>query len=688
MKCDCRNNIFDEIALLSVKAQGSCPVDRALKAAWLGRTGHCGRSVMCRSGITQLWTIINDIANGKGQKKDLELLKDLAQTILEAKSCDLASAVSRLILSSLRDESTAWEEHFYQKRCAAGACANLKPSAEKPGARDRKKFSDKTQVDVVVVGGGMSGLSAAAQAAELGLSVICIEKSGTTGGAANMGMAFFAVESKYQKEQMYEWTKDDAFNEFMEYTHWKADAATVRRWFNMSASTVEWIEEKGVEFLGAYKYFQDSHATQHMVKLPGSNKPVERQATYMIKKVTEFAVQHGVDFRFYTSAGHLIMEDGRAIGVTARDPDGREYEIYADAVIVGTGGIGNNVEMIEQYMGWKWGRDMFTFRIPGIDGDGINMVWDAGGARAPISMEMIYNTPGTTDVFKTLSETMRQPSTIMVNIEGKRVTNERILNNTTFTGNTIMAQTGHRAFTIMGQYGIDYLKKHGLDYITYHHGIRDLDRFEYEIELYFSGAQSAAENSVFAGGTGVKYRDDEEEQEQNFWICDSLEEVAEVTGIDYRNLLKTIERYNSFCGVRPGQDGVSSTQLSGDLTGTELTGGYDADFLKPARYLRPIIGDKYYVARHFPSGYGTLGGIKVNSNMEVISMEGKVIPGLYGCGTDAAGVFAGEYCFYNPGSTMSWAINSGRIAAMEACSYLTEGRDLRKGRLPDSPVKR
>ena len=651
MKCDCNLKLLPEVKQLDKDSKGKkfCPVDWAKNVADTARMNNCGLEVMCRNGMNQIYTIINDITEGKGQKGDIELLKDLLSVIIDSKGCDFAVKAAEAVLKSVTDFSKEWENHLIRKRCSNGICKKLKSGEDAKKVKNRKKFSKNAAVDVVVVGGGMSGLAAATQAAELGLSVICIEKSGTTGGAANMGMAFFAVESKYQRDQMYEWTKDDAFNDFMEYTHWKADAATVRRWFNMSAGTVEWIEEKGIEFLGAYKYFQDSHATQHMIKLPGATKPVERQATYMIKKVTEYAADLGVDFRFYSSAKKLIKDGDRICGVTVIGPEGNEYDIYCDAVIVGTGGIGNNVEMIEKYMGWVWGRDMFTFRIPGIDGDGINMVWDAGGAQGAISMEMIYNTPGTTDVFKTLSETMRQPSTIMVNIEGKRVTNERIMNNTTFTGNTIMAQTGHRAFTIMGQYGIDYLKEHGLDYITYHHGIKDLDRFDYEMELYFAGAESAAENSVFSSGMGVKYRDDTaEDKEQNFWVCNSLEEVAKVTGINYENLVKTIERYNSFAG------------------------GYDADFLKPARYLRPITGDKYYVARHFPSGYGTLGGIKVNCNMEVIGMDGKVMPGLYGCGTDSAGVFAGEYCFYNPGSTMSWALNSGRIAAMECCNYLTK----------------
>ena len=503
------------------------------------------------------------------------------------------------------------------------------------------------EADIVVVAAGLSGLTAATQAAEKGARVVVFEKSSTTGGAANMGMAFFAVESKYQRDQMYEWTRDQAFNEFMEYTHWKADAKLVRRWFNMSADTVEWVENFGVEFLGAYKYFKDSHMTQHMIKVPGATRPAERQASIMVKRMTDYAVELGVEFHFNTPVRKILTgESGQALGVLAVEESGEEVECMADAVIVGTGGMGNNVDMIKKYMGWTWGKDMFTFRIPGIDGDGMNMVWDIGGKKDKVSMEVTYNTPGTTDVFKTLSEAMRQPSTVMVNQEGERIINEEILENTTFTGNAITQQTGMRAYTIIGQDGIDYMKKHGLDYITYHHAIKDLDKWESEKEAYFAGEAGNLESSVFGAGNGVSYREEGGDKQRNFWECASLDEVAAVTGIDAKNLKQTVERYNSFAG------------------------GYDADFIKAARYLRPITGDRFYVARHFPSGYGSLGGIKVNHKMQVLDTENKPIPGLYGCGTDTAGVFAGEYCFYNPGSTMSYALNSGRIAAMEAWDYI------------------
>ena len=507
----------------------------------------------------------------------------------------------------------------------------------------------KMEADVVVAAAGMSGLSAAVQAQELlnatgGGSVVAFEKSGTTGGAANMGMALFAVESKYQKEDMYYWTKDEAFAHFMEYTHWRADAKLVRRWFNMSADTIEWLESMGTQFQGVYKYFKDSHKTQHMVKVPGTNRPTERAASVNIKNMTDYGVEQGVDFQFHTAVKDLIMGDkGQVIGVRAEREDGTEIECLANAVIVATGGIGNNVDMIEKHLGFKWGEDLTSFRIPGLDGDGINMVWRAGGKQTPINMEIMYNTPGVTDLFKTISETMRQPN-LMVNLDGKRFMNEYFMDNTTFTGNAILQQKKNCAFTIIGEDILDYYRQNGLDYITYHHNIRTMDKWEHETDLYLSGKQSDVENSVFSGDDkDISYG---ENLERNFWVFDSLEELCETTGINLKNLKKTLDEYNN------------------------MADGYDWQFTKPARYLKAVEGPKYYVARHFPSGYGSLGGIKVNENMEVLDTKLEKIPGLYSCGTDCATVFGSDYCFYNPGSTMSYAINSGRIAAIEAVKYM------------------
>mgnify|MGYP002625602249 CR=1 FL=1 len=132
--------------------------------------------------------------------------------------------------------------------------------------------------------------------------------------------------------------------------------------------------------------------------------------------------------------------------------------------------------------------------------------------------------------------------------------------------------------------------------------------------------------------------------------CDSIEELAEVTGVNLKNLKATIEEYNKMCN------------------GSQA--GYDWQFTKPAKFLKPILKAPFYAAKHYPSGYGSLGGIQVNENMQVLNNDLDPIPGLYACGTDTATVFADSYCFYHPGSTMSYAINSGRIAGMEAVAYM------------------
>lgn len=511
----------------------------------------------------------------------------------------------------------------------------------------------KMECDVVVVACGMSGLAALNQAQEElnatgGGKAIAFEKSGTTGGAANMGMAFFAVESQLQKETMTnDYTRDDAFKFFMEYTHWRANARLVRRWFNMSADTYEWIKNKGIEFLGVYKYFKNSHCTQHMFKAPGSNIPTERCATTAIKTLTEYAGEIGAEIYFNTPVKKILTGDkGQVIGVLAVGEDGEEIECLCNCVIVATGGMGANEKMIEEHMGWKWGVDMFTFKVPGMDGDGMKMVWEAGGKKAPVTMEVIYNCPGVTDVFKTLSETMRQPN-LLVNLDGKRIFNEEHMDNTTYTGNTLLQQKKHMAFSIIDSKIVDYYKENGLDYITYHHNVKTMDKWEHEKELYFGGAKSAAENSVFSGDKAVSYGED---IERNFYECQSIEEVAQVTGIDLENLKATIEEYNSMCNG--------------------FANGYDWQFCKDHRFLKPITTAPFYVARHFPSGYGTLGGIQVNENMEVLDNELNPIPGLYACGVDTATVFGDSYCFYHPGSTMSYALNSGRIAGMEAVKYM------------------
>lgn len=494
------------------------------------------------------------------------------------------------------------------------------------------------EADVIVIGGGASGITAAVAAAEKNASVILVEKGSTTGGAANMGMGIFAVESKYQKAQMVDFSKEDAFNLLMNYTHWRVDARLVRKYIEQSSDTIDWMETMGVEFLGSYKYFEKSTQTWHVVKTAGSNAPAERAASNMFRALTERAEELGVRIMYQTKANNILVEDGHVIGVELTGADGEKQVAECNAVIVATGGFGDNPTMIHEQLGYEWGKDLHSFRIPGVEGEGLKMLWNVGAGRTEPTMELTFTTPGVTDVFKTLSETMRQPN-LMVNLEGLRFVNEEILNNTVYTGNAISLQRERMAFTIIDDSILEIYKKTGLDYVTVHHNIKTVDKWDKEIKAYLSG--EAAENSGLS-----ELHDATQKAQVNIYEADSLEELCEKTGINLKNLKETIEVYNEAC--------TSS----------------DSMFFKKHKFMKPLKGKKYYAARHYPAGYGSLGGVKTNDKMEVLTPAGLKIPGLYACGTDACNIYGDSYCFFMPGNTMSFAVNSGRMAGYNAMDYM------------------
>ena len=165
----------------------------------------------------------------------------------------------------------------------------------------------KTQI--VVIAGGPSGLSAAVQAAEDGAEVIVVEKAAAIGGAANMGMGPLGIGTRYQKQQMEDITVEKAFNMFMEYTHYNVDARLVKRYFEQSAETIEWLEDMGVEFEGAYRYFPKSEPTWHIVKTDQGIGP--RAASFMNKALYARAQELGVKVLLETPAKKIIMKDGK-----------------------------------------------------------------------------------------------------------------------------------------------------------------------------------------------------------------------------------------------------------------------------------------------------------------------------------------------------------------------------------------
>ncbi len=476
------------------------------------------------------------------------------------------------------------------------------------------------EADVVVVAAGAAGLAAAVAAAETGTEVIAFEKAATTGGAGNMGMGPFAVESRLQRMKQIGLTKEKAFKIFMDYTHWRVDARLVKAYIDKSASTIDWLEKMGVEFIEPAAYFPESNFTWHLVK-PPSGKPGPQASGTMMKALTERAKELGVKVFLETPAKKILKTGGRIVGVLAEDKFGETIQANAKAVIIATGGFGDNPSMLKKYTGYEHGRDLFSIRVPGLVGDGIRMAWEVGAADTEMNIEMTYGMPGRTAQFVAIAAVCRQPN-LMVNLLGDRFFNEELLGNTTFTGNAIAQQKNRCAFVIFDEAIKKYYEENGLDTIGSVHPVTEIRNLDDEL------------NKALAQGY------------ENIFVTDSLEELARKTGINPERLLKTVEEYNRACETR------------------------DELFYKSYKYLKAIKQPKFYAGRFFPSGYGSLGGIKINYKTEVLTKEYNVISGLYAAGTDACTIYGDSYVFILPGNTMGFALNSGRIAGENASAYV------------------
>lgn len=475
------------------------------------------------------------------------------------------------------------------------------------------------KTEVAVIAAGPSGLASAIQAAEDGAQVMVFEKANLVGGAANMGMGPLGIGTKQQKKMMIDLTVEKAFKMFMEYTHWRVDANLVKRYFENSADTIEWLENMGVEFAGAYKYFERSQPTWHIVAVNGG---IGRNGGAIMNKVlARRAEELGVQIHLETPAQKIHKdEEGKVCGITVTNNKGEEIYVHCKAVILATGGAGDNPAMIRERMGFEYGKNLFNYAVPGLKGDGIRMAQEVGAETTDMIIEMGTVLPNSAWGAAVIPAVFNQPN-LMVNQLGRRYFNEDEMQNTTFAGNAINIQKDKCAYNILDAAILKGYVRNGLDVISFVHNPEDISEFD-----------EAVEQQIEQGNIDL-------------FKADTLEELAEKLGIDEETFLDTVEEYNEMC------------QSSDSL------------FYKDSRYMKPIRKAPFYAGKFRVGGYGTLGGIKINDRAEVLDKEWNPIPGLYAAGTDTCAIFGDSYMFYLPGNTMGYCLNTGRFAGESAALY-------------------
>ena len=490
---------------------------------------------------------------------------------------------------------------------------------------------------IIVVGAGPAGLAAAVEAAEMGAQVTLFEKGTHIGGIRDGGIGPFAVESFLQQREELDFTREDAFNYMMEFTHWKTDARLVSEYINLSADTVAWLADMGIYFTSVGRYYKGAMPTQHNFNFicdESIGSVLERRAREL-----------GVEFRLLSPVKRLIQEEGVVKGVVVSAEDG-EYEFRGDAVILATGGFGGDPEMVHR-CGYAPEEDLFyTFNMDHLTGDGIKMAWEAGGARAEMMMDTYIGLPrgyggpkGTAPALAAL----RQPENILVNAKGQRFFREDLMPNPGYTGNAVHRQPGGFAYMVLDSTICE-------EYQTWERENRRAlpgppPLREGEVPLphepapfeLIQGTVEEIMSEAIANGSN------------DFFMADSLEELARKMEIPVDAFLETIREYNDACDRKK-----------------------DPIFFKSPDCLKPIRGPKFLAARFCCDTYGGLGGIRINHKAEVLTETLDPIAGLYACGNDANTIYGDSYPFYVCGNTSGFAYNTGRIAARSSVCYSEE----------------
>ena len=476
------------------------------------------------------------------------------------------------------------------------------------------------KTDIAVVGAGICGLSAALTAAEAGAKVILFEKQKSPGGSSNFFQGTFAVESRLQRAKLIMYSRDEAFQAIMEYSHWKGNGRLVRAIVDESAASIDWLIAQGVEIADVITNMPYVNATYHMPKGGGAA---------VVKHLVMIAKDKGVDIRLGAPVTELIKTGGKITGLIA-EQDGEEIEVEAKAVILSSGGYANNKEWIKKYHGFDLGVNIFTHGNVDKVGDGIRMAWEAGAASEGMNaLEIIAVGPLSNefDSMNDLEVAVSQPD-LWVDHKGKRFCDEGICFYDTSGGCANSRYLNGYTWHILDDSIIHRLETHGIEKegaMT-----RKPGATLHDIRKIIDAALERGSDEVFAGGSPAA--------------------LAEKIGVDPAALTATIEDYNGFCEK-----------------------GHDAMFAKKRIYLRPLTGPNYYAVKVWTIMLGTHGGIRVNEGLEVVDKADDPIKGLYAGGFDAGGIQSESYPINAAtGLSSGFAMNSGRIAARNAVNYVRE----------------
>lgn len=273
-----------------------------------------------------------------------------------------------------------------------------------PMQKDMNTPVDET-VDVVVVGGGAAGLSAAVEAYQQGLSVVLLEQLGILGGGSGRAGFIIAAGTEVHAEQGIPFTTEQ-FIASSKITDEKSIA-----FLHQASADADWLKHVGVEFGPINSYLQ----------LYGPDGA--RLGGYLTEDMRSYMDENGIDYRLNSRADHLTTdESGKVTGVVVEAPNGEFYTLNAGAVVLATGGFFANAEMTEKYLP-GFGSNPFDCGI-GADGSGMLMAEAVGAQLVGMDYANFHAIAGYYRGGSRSLTLVAGNGGIAVNSEGKRFFNE------------------------------------------------------------------------------------------------------------------------------------------------------------------------------------------------------------------------------------------------------------------------
>jgi fumarate reductase flavoprotein subunit len=478
--------------------------------------------------------------------------------------------------------------------------------------------SEKLKADVVVIGGGGTGFAAAVTAAEKGARVILAEKRRAPGGTTMFAEGLFASESPVHKRLSLAALKDDVFKIAMDYSHWTINPRVFRSFVDKSGDTISWLESKGLAFNHIYNLNPSIEAmTFHSLGRDKKTGPV------IIRTLQKNCEDLGVEVLLNCPAKKILTNrQGEVTGVLAAGKDG-EFTINSKSVIIATGGYSGNKELLKRY--YPAYHENLVSLGASCNGDGLMMALEAGAAPDQLGVLLMhphyYKGPVQVDALA------QEPATVWVNKKGERFADEAITFRAAECGNAVNRQPDKCCFVLFDA----KIKKRIEEQGFIRGGVHGIHIAK---GVPLTDLQEVLKQEAVKGGVA---------------ISDSWVEIAAWMQTSPENLQNTIKEYNQCCDQ-----------------------GHDDTFNKEKVYLQPLQTPPFYAIRCFSSCLDTIGGIKINHRMEVLSIEDNPIRGLYAGGNAAGGWEGDTYCMLLPGSACGFAINSGRIAGENAAQYALE----------------